>query len=63
MHGAQFVGRDEIEAEDDTGAVQAARSRGHGDLVEIWHGDRKVRTVVPAPPPLEHGAKSLTRPS
>jgi hypothetical protein len=47
MHGAQFLGRDEIEADDDKGAEQTARARGHGDLVEIWHEDRKVRTVVP----------------
>ena len=47
MHGAQFIGRDEIEADDDKDAVKTARARGHGDLVEIWHGDRKVRTVVP----------------
>ena len=50
MLGAQFVGRDEIEAEDDTGAVRTARARGHGDLVEIWLGDRKIRTVVPFRP-------------
>ena len=47
MHGAQFLGRDEIEADDDKGAEQTARARDHGDLVEIWHEDRKVRTVVP----------------
>jgi hypothetical protein len=47
MHGAQLVGRDEIEAEDDMGAVRTAKARGHGDLVEIWREDRKVRTVVP----------------
>jgi len=50
MHGAQLVGRDEIEAEDDIGAVRTARVRGHGDLVEIWRDDRKIRTVAPLHP-------------
>ena len=47
LQGAQLVGRDEILAEDDGGAAQAARARGRGDHVEIWCGDRKIRTVVP----------------
>ena len=47
LRGAQFVGRDEILAEDDGGATRAARTRGRGDHVEIWCEDRKVRTVVP----------------
>ena len=50
MHGAQFVGRDEIEAENDTGAIQTAKTRGHGDFVEIWRGDRKIRTIAPLRP-------------
>ena len=50
LHGAEFVRRDEIEAKDDLSAVSAARTRGHGDLVEIWRDDRKVRTIVPLHP-------------
>ncbi|MBV9883084.1 MAG: hypothetical protein JO276_08755 [Sphingomonadaceae bacterium] len=47
LRGAQLVGREEILAEDDGRAALAARTCGRGDHVEIWRGDRKVRTVVP----------------
>jgi hypothetical protein len=37
---------DEIEAESDNVAVRLAREWGQAGTVEVWNGDRRVRTVA-----------------
>jgi hypothetical protein len=46
----KLVGSDQIEAADDREAARIARDRGDGQVVEVWNGHRRVRTVAPARP-------------
>lgn len=46
--GGKFVGFEEIEAEDDVGAVQQAEVFAGPQALELWCGKRKVKSFVPA---------------
>jgi hypothetical protein len=47
LQAAMLAGSDEIEAESDVQAARLARSRGPHQTVEIWQGERRVRTLLP----------------
>ena len=44
----RLAGLDEIEAADDGEAAALARARGGPGVIEIWCGNRRVRTVAAA---------------
>ena len=46
--GGRFVGFEEIEADDDAGAVRAAEAFFGAQPLELWCGKRKVRAFPPA---------------
>jgi len=48
LRQGMLVGSTNIEAEDDSEAVQIAREQGDGQLVEVWNDHRRVRVVLPA---------------
>ena len=48
LRQGMLVGSTNIEAEDDSEAVQIARQQGDGQLVEVWNDHRRVRVVLPA---------------
>ena len=45
--GGKFVGFEEIEAEDDAGAVTQAEAFAGPQALELWCGKRKVRGFAP----------------
>ena len=51
LRQGMLVGSTNIEAEDDSEAVQIARQQGDGQLVEVWNDHRRVRVVLPASGP------------
>jgi hypothetical protein len=47
LQAAMFAGSDEIEAANDFEAARIARGREPKQTVEIWQGERRVRTLLP----------------
>ena len=45
--GGKFVGFEEIEAEDDAGAVRQADAFVGRQALELWCGKRKVKSFAP----------------
>lgn len=45
LRGGQLVGSEDIEAASDNEAARIAEDKGHGDIVEVWDSDSRVRIV------------------
>ena len=45
--GGKFVGFEEIEADDDVGAVHQAEAFAGQQALELWCGKRKVKSFAP----------------
>ncbi|HEV2818605.1 MAG TPA: hypothetical protein VGW40_15455 [Allosphingosinicella sp.] len=46
LENNRLIGRDEIEAADDAEAVRLAKERAEAGVIEVWSGNRRVRTVA-----------------
>jgi hypothetical protein len=47
LQAAMLAGSDEIDAPSDVEAARIARGREPERTVEIWQGERRVRTLLP----------------
>lgn len=47
--GGKFVGFEEIEAEDDAGALDQAAAFAGRQALELWCGKRRVKSFAPVP--------------
>ncbi len=52
LRAAELAGSDEIEAKSDAEAARLAHARALDHRVEVWRGDRRIRTMGPLRQPM-----------
>lgn len=49
LRDSLLVGSEDIEAADDREAARVARTKGDGQVIEVWKAGRRVNVVARAP--------------